>query len=153
MFKFCDGGREESGYKGFTGDCVVRSIAVATGISYKKVYNELFIRAKDFSKGRCKVAKEIKKKGASPRNGVHKKVYEKYLFDLGFEWVSKMKIGSGCTVHLKKDELPSGKIIVSLSKHLATVIDGILYDIYDCSRNGTRCVYGYYILKKRIKTW
>lgn len=145
---FNDGGREESGYKGFAGDCVVRSIAIAAKLPYKEVYDELFERAKAFSAGRCKIAKTIKKKGASPRNGAYKKVYEQYLFDLGFEWVPKMKVGSGCTVHLKKDELPDGRLIVSLSRHLAAVIDGVLYDTYDCGRDGSRCVYGYYILKE-----
>jgi hypothetical protein len=24
------------------------------------------------------------------------------------------------------------------------VIDGVIHDTHDCSRNGTRCVYGYY---------
>jgi len=149
MFVYSDGGREESGYKGSTGDCVVRSIAIITELPYKLVYKELFERAKAFSKGRCKVAKSIKKKGASPRNGVNRKVYEKFLFELGFIWVPKMKIGSGCTVHLKKDELPKGRVIASLSKHLVAVIDGIIYDTYDCSQNGTRCVYGYYVLRKK----
>jgi len=31
-----------------------------------------------------------------------------------------------------------------LSRHLTTVIDGVIYDTYDPSREGTRCVYGYY---------
>lgn len=144
---FNDGGRAKSGYKGFTGDCVVRSIAIAAELPYKHVYQELFQRAKVFSAGRCKVAKQIKKQGASPRNGMYRKVYEKYLIDLGFEWVPTMKFGSGCTVHLKSDELPNGRLIVSLSKHLAAVVDGALHDTYDCSRDGTRCVYGYYILR------
>lgn len=31
------------------------------------------------------------------------------------------------------------------SKHLAAVVDGVLHDTYDCTREGTRCVYGYYV--------
>jgi len=31
---------------------------------------------------------------------------------------------------------------------MAAVIDGVLHDAYDCSREGTRCVYGYYKLKE-----
>ena len=46
--------------------------------------------------------------------------------------------------HLKKDELPSGTLIVSCSKHITVVKDGVLHDTYDCSRRGTRCVYGYW---------
>lgn len=147
MFIYNDGGREESGYRGLADDCVVRSIAIITKISYKEVYEELFKRAKIFSNGRCKVAKNIKKFGASPRNGVHKIIYKKYLKDLGYEWIPTMKFGNGCKIHLKKEELPDGRIIVSLSKHLTAVINGVIYDTYDCSRNGSRCVYGYYILK------
>ena len=55
-----------------------------------------------------------------------------------------MFIGQGCKVHLKKSELPAGILIVSCSKHITVVKDGILQDTYDCSRQGTRCVYGYW---------
>ena len=43
-----DGGRFAAGYKGKTGDCVVRSIAIVTGMSYKRVYNELYKANLDF---------------------------------------------------------------------------------------------------------
>ena len=49
-----------------------------------------------------------------------------------------------CTVHLRADELPAGRIIASLSRHVVAVIDGVIHDIYDPSRDGTRCVYGYW---------
>lgn len=55
-----------------------------------------------------------------------------------------MFIGSGCRVHLKADELPKGVVIVSLSKHIAAVKNGVIHDLSDCSRDGTRCVYGYW---------
>ena len=55
-----------------------------------------------------------------------------------------MFVGQGCKVHLKKEELPMGTLIVSCSKHLTVVINGVLNDVFDCSRNGTRCVYGYW---------
>ena len=57
-----------------------------------------------------------------------------------------MGIGTGCKVHLRKDELPMGRIIVALSKHYAAVIDGVVHDTHDPSRSGTRCVYGYWRL-------
>ena len=53
--------------------------------------------------------------------------------------IPTMQIGSGCHVHLRADELPAkGKLIVALSKHYAAVVDGVLHDKYDCTRNGTR---------------
>jgi hypothetical protein len=55
-----------------------------------------------------------------------------------------MQIGSGCTVHLKSNELPTGRLVVRCSKHVVAVIDGALHDNHDSSRNGTRCVYGYW---------
>ena len=67
--------------------------------------------------------------------------------ELGFEFVATMTIGSGCKVHLKAEELPKGTIICRVSNHYVTVIDGVINDTYDCSRNGTRCVYGYWKLK------
>lgn len=36
-------------------------------------------------------------------------------------------------------EMASCRMIVRLSGHLAAVIDGVLHDTHDCSRDGTRC--------------
>ena len=55
-----------------------------------------------------------------------------------------MSIGAGTTVHLAVGELPDGPLVASLSRHLGAVIDGVVYDTYDPTRDGTRCVYGYY---------
>jgi hypothetical protein len=132
-FQYNDGGRKDAGFKGDTGDCVVRSIAIVTGKSYREVYDDLF------SLG-----------GKSPRLGVAKKVYHKYLLSQGFEWTPTMFIGQGCKVHLCKEELPEGKLIVRLSKHITAVVDGIVHDTYDPSRNGWRCVYGYYSIMQEM---
>lgn len=56
-----------------------------------------------------------------------------------------MSIGTGCKVHLTSNELPAGRLIVKVSKHLTAVINGVVHDTHDPSREGTRCVYGYYI--------
>lgn len=142
-----DGGRAEAGYKGETGDCVTRAFAIASGLSYQSIYdlvNEL---------GREEKPRRIKSGDgywmanitkSSARTGVKKETSRKLAEVLGFSWTPTMKIGSGCTVHLRADELPGGIIVVQLSKHVAAVIDGVLHDTYDCSRDGTRCVYGYW---------
>ena len=75
-----------------------------------------------------------------------RRIYEPWLLGRGFEWTPTMSIGSGCTVHLADGELPDGRLVVSLSRHLAAVVDGTVRDTYDPSRDGTRCVYGYYRL-------
>ena len=143
--KVNDGGRQAAGFKGKTGDCVVRSIAIATGISYQKVYQDLYDANEKFRiKSRSKLAKSLIKKNDSPRTGTHRTVLKKYLKQLGWKWTPTMFIGQGCKTHLKKEELPNDTLIVSCSKHITVVINGVLNDTYDCSRNGTRCVYGYW---------
>lgn len=133
-----DGGRAEAGYKGDTGDCVTRAIAIATGKPYQEVYDALNELAKRERKGK-------RKKGVSnARTGVYKATKRRYLESLGWRWVSCMGIGTGCQVHLRASELPKGRLVVGLSRHSAAVINGVLHDTYDCSRGGTRCVYGYF---------
>ena len=145
-FIFNDGGRSAAGFKGFTGDCVVRAIAIATESDYKAVYKALGKGAQEYAENhRGRVARAILRKGASPRDGVFKEVYNHYITEiLGWKWKPLMGVGTGCQIHLSEDELPTGRLILRLSKHLAAFVDGQLHDTYDCSRNGTRCVYGYY---------
>lgn len=132
-----DGGRAEAGYKGETGDCVTRAISIATGVPYAKVYSDINLLAEsERPRGR--------KKRSSARTGVQKPTIRKFLESIGWKWTPTMKIGSGCKVHLKEDELPCGTLIVSVSGHLTVVKDGIIHDTHDPSRGGTRCVYGYW---------
>jgi len=140
---FDDGGRSDAGFDGETGDCVTRAIAIATGRPYREVYDDLFDRQREFGEGRSRAAKAAGR-NPSPRTGVMPDVYKRYLAETGWEWVPTMEFGVGCQVHLRADELPEGRLIVRLSKHLAAVIDGVLHDTHDCSRDGTRCVYGYW---------
>lgn len=145
MFEKNDGGRALAGYKGDAGDCVVRAIAIATEKPYSEVYEALTVARQWHAENhRDRVAKRIQEKGTSPRNGTARKVYEKYLTSLGWKFYPTMGFGTGCKVHLKADELPKGRIICRLSKHLVAVIDGVINDTHDPSRDGTRCVYGYY---------
>lgn len=133
-----DGGRAAAGFKGNAGDCVTRAIAIATGSPYTLVYDLINVRAEGERKSKRRRGR------SSARTGVHKPLYKKLLAELGWKWTPTMHIGSGCKVHLRADELPGGTIIVAVSRHLCTVIDGVLHDTHDCSRGGTRCVYGYW---------
>jgi hypothetical protein len=137
-FVFHDGGRAAAGYKGNTGDCVTRSIAIATGKPYQEVYDALNGFAQTERTGKRK------KRGSSSRTGVYRQTYQRYLESLAWKWTSTMSIGSGCQVHLRASELPAGPLIVKVSRHLTAVIDGVLYDTHDCSRGERRCVYGYF---------
>jgi len=92
-----------------------------------------------------KLARRLNAKGSSPRNGNHRKVFHDYIVGLGFQWVPTMKVGAGCQVHLRSDELPKAILIVKVSKHLTAVLNGVIQDTHNPSRGGNRCVYGYYI--------
>src|SRR5580658_150386 len=137
-FRFHDGGRTAAGYRGKTGDCVVRSIAIATGLPYQQVYDLV-------NRSSVHERTGTRKRGKSnARTGVYKSTIKRVMNSLGWVWTPTMQIGSGCTVHLRPDELPPGRLVVSVSKHLTAVIDGVIHDTHDCSRRGTRCVYGYW---------
>ena len=142
-FQYNDGGRLEAGYKGTAGDCVCRAICIVTGKPYSDVYATLAEGNAIQRKGKH----QSKKKAKTAAKGINtrRKWFKDYMYAIGFTWVPTMQIGQGCKVHLKSDELPTGRMVVAVSKHYVAVIDGVIHDTYDCSRGGTRCVYGYYL--------
>jgi hypothetical protein len=167
-----DGGRAASGFKGSAGDCVARSIAIISGRPYEEVY-----RALAMGSGSQRASRRTGKRPRSARSGIStgRKWFRDYMHGLGFRWVPCMKIGSGCKVHLADGELPSGRLIVSLSRHYTAVVDGVIHDTHDPQRDksymfepdcgqdlkanqgrnvngvwteiGGRCVYGYWTME------
>jgi hypothetical protein len=142
-YVYNDGGRADAGFKGDCGDCVTRAIAISSQLPYRDIYDEL-------SRRKRKLWFDLTAKGKQPRGrpsartGMPRKVYEPYLRELGFTWTPTMGIGTGCRVHLKADELPQGRLVCRVSKHMVAVIDGVVHDTHDPSRGGTRCCYGYW---------
>ena len=168
-----DGGRSKY-FSGRGGDCVARSVAIASGKDYLEVYNRL---AEGNSKQRAgkSSAHKVGKKTALHGINVKRKWFKEYMKELGFEWVPTMKVGSGCTTHLCSSELPAGRLVLALSRHYTAMIDGVIHDTYNPGRwdsrsdDGSslksnefvlpgdnnkglvfiekRCVYGYWIKK------
>lgn len=148
QFQFNDGGRALAGFKGSAGDCVCRAISIASGKPYAEVYD--YLSKMNASQ---RMPNGVKRnRTASKGINVNRKWFKDYMNALGFVWIPTMQIGQGCKVHLRSDELPNGRLVCMVSKHLVAVIDGVINDTYDCSREGTRCVYGYYMLKENILT-
>lgn len=148
-FHHNDGGRVAAGFQGGAGDCVVRAIAIAARLPYLQVYEDLRAANALYAVERNdKLARRLTAKGASPRNGNHRNVFHSYILSHGFDWVPTMKVGAGCQVHMRANELPTGRLIVKVSKHLTAVIDGVIQDTHNPSRAGSRCVYGYYIKRE-----
>jgi hypothetical protein len=141
-FQHNDGGRAAAGFKGAAGDCVARAVAIASGRPYAEVYARL---AEGTGSQR---AGKKGKRSASARNGVNvtRKWFKDLMVEWGFVWVPTMTIGSGCKVHLRADELPAGRLVVSVSGHYTTMIDGVINDTWNPDRGGNRCVYGYWKL-------
>ena len=84
-YQYDDGGRSEAGYKGETGDCVTRALAIATGKPYQEVYSTINALA---------VSERHGKRGiSSARTGVYKNTTRKYLVALGWHWTPTMKSG------------------------------------------------------------
>jgi hypothetical protein len=135
---YTDGGRRAAGYRGSAGDCACRSLAVAAQLPYQEVYRIINAVA---SRERVTTRKRSR---SSARGGVYGATMRAVMKEMGWTWTPTMQIGSGCTVHLRPTELPAGRIIVRLSKHYTCLIDGIIHDTHDPSRDGTRCVYGYW---------
>jgi hypothetical protein len=126
------------------GNAVVRAIAIATEQNYWPVYRELYTAQCEYvSKSR---SKRIKDKGASiDYAGVWPDVSKQYLLDRGWTWTPTMSIGSGTTVHLTYEEIPDLPVFVArVSRSLVTVVNGVVQDIGDPSRDGTRALYGYF---------
>ena len=127
-YKYNDGGRSHYFAANKVGDCVTRSIAIVKGQDYKQVYNEI-----------------KKLVGYTPRNGVYKKDTKKVMEHFGGVWISCSGFGKKDKTHLNEMEIPThGRLICNLSKHVTCVIDGVINDTYDPSRDGTRMVYGYW---------
>jgi hypothetical protein len=79
-----DGGRADAGYRGKTGDCTTRAIAIATEMPYQQVYdlvNEYAKRERP-RKGR--------KQRSSARTGIPMKTIHKLMAQLGWTWVPTM---------------------------------------------------------------
>lgn len=179
-FNYNDGGRSAAGYKGNTGDCVCRAICIAAQLPYQEVYDRLADGNAAQRKVKNQRGGKFGNKGQrTAAKGIFtsRKWFKDYMTELGFEWVATMRIGEGCKVHLIESELPKGRLVVAVSKHYTSVIDGVINDTYNPSERGAtiyplgypshllpkgaykmengngyayspdRCVYGYYIYK------
>lgn len=112
------------------GDCVVRTIAIATDIPYGVVWNELFDRAKTI--------------GHFPNNRI---VYETYLKELG--WVKhpplrynnrKIEIRDFIDMITEQERIYAPMIILTRG-HITALIDNKINDTWDCS---DYCMNSYY---------
>ena len=98
-----------------TGDCTVRAICAATGMSWDMAFDEL-----------CDKAKEI---GEMPSSN---NAWGQYLQDLGFTYRPLTNTCPFCfSVKDFCKENPKGTFILGTGTHAVTAIDGNYYDAWD----------------------
>ena len=132
------------------GDCVPRAITIATELPYQIVFDELQRRQTEWRiKSNSKKAYNKKPHRNKCYMGTYKEAYKPYLEELGWTWVPKMFIGQGFKTYLRKEDLPPGRLIVKVRKHLTAVVDGVVNDTWDCSQDGNKGVYGYYYKEEK----
>ncbi|MEZ6118247.1 MAG: DUF2786 domain-containing protein [Pirellulaceae bacterium] len=117
-FIWHDGGRANCGFVGYAGDCVVRSVAIATGKLYRDVYDA-------FSERSSKTA----------RHGVTQDVVDSFLSENG--WKSTTLY---CRADVVESYLPKGVVLVRFEPredsrkrhgHVSCVIDHTVYDTWN----------------------
>ena len=124
-----DGGRFEAGHSYHVKDCVCRALSIITGCPYREVQREL--------------------KALDPVGSRGRDAYPQYLASRGFVF---FPVPDGEVVHLRAEELPPGRLVVQIKKHLVAVINGVLHDTFDSSANGTVRVEGYYALPSSVES-
>ena len=72
-FRYCDGGRSKYFKATNVGDCVTRTIANATSIDYKEIYDSLNRISK------CSRKSKRKRGTSQSRNGVHTRIAKKHI--------------------------------------------------------------------------
>ena len=133
-YLFTDGGRQASGRRGKTGDCVTRAAALlqgfrdglsmtdfrsdAWGSLYDRTYKRLAVANRDGYGG-----------NRSARNGIYKADYEPvFVNDFGFV---KIRLGKGTRPTYSEAYHRFGPCIVKTRKHVCALIDGKLLDNHD----------------------
>ena len=100
--------------KSFKGDCVIRSISLATDQSYEQTFTELM-----------ELGLEM---GAYPN---HDKVWVKYLESKGFVKNKPPRV-NGKMIKLRDWDGAPDVAVVRNSGHLTAIVDGIVHDDWDC---------------------
>lgn len=126
FYEYNDGGRAAAGFKGSTGDCAVRAMAIATGIPYADCYKELAQANKDAGKPK------------SVRGGIMKGDFDKVLKRHGWVWHSAPKFEGR---KARAGDLPDGMVVARMARHFAAVSYRTVNDSFD-SRH--KMVYGYW---------
>lgn len=105
--------------KRIVNDCVIRSISVAEHLSWDEAY--------------CKLSRLAQKEGTllDDMSFVEKYLNKKY----------KRVCYKSKTLYDFMSEHPHGRYLVTMNGHITAVIDGTLYDTFDCRKRTIWCAW------------
>jgi hypothetical protein len=122
-----DAGRSKSRRPRQKSDCTVRALALAVEVPYDVAYDEL------------------KRRGRRSHNGAHwpPRAKDDTIFGVQLRWIPlpgvKGQLRMTPEAFCRGEEFQCGTWILQMAKHVATVRDGVLYDL---APQSGRCVYG-----------
>ena len=111
----------------FVNDCVVRAISVAENKTWDQTYEELSCIAQE--------------------EGIlldDVNFVESYL-DSKYRRVPHLSMTVGDVI----EEFPEGIFLITMNGHITVIVDGVLYDTFDCRDRKIRCIWN--VPKRRNK--
>lgn len=120
MYKF----HNQNSHQRFVDDCTVRAISLAENKSWNETYDKL----SDMARSRGMMFNSVE-------------FIEDYL-----DYNYKRQCHNAITVGEFAEENDKGIFLVTMPNHITVIIDGTIYDTFDCSNRMMRCAW--YIDKK-----
>ena len=131
-YRYDDGGRAAVGYRGRTGDCVVRAIAICTGEDYRAVYLTMAEHMKRngyAASGNAYATRERNRKAPRSKGQIAaRRVQDRVLEAYGFR---KVRLPTGARPTFTEAHHQFGDCVVGTTKHVAAIVDGALRDTFD----------------------
>jgi len=131
-YRFDDGGRAAAGYRGRTGDCVVRAIAICAGEDYRAVYMTMadYMKRNGYAaSGNAHATRERNRKAPRRRGQLGaRRVQDRVLEAYGFR---RVRLPAGERPTLTGAHHRYGDCIAGTTRHMAAIVDGALRDTFD----------------------
>ena len=146
-FNLNDGGRKAAGRKGKTGDCLIRAIAIATGIPYETVYKRaasMYKQAGYTASGNVGTIRKSRKRGMRSINKVQDDIVESFGFTKEPQHTPRLTYSQA--------EMVYGDCMVTTTKHIACIRNGALQDTFD-GRTYIHRETGQTIERKAMSIW
>jgi hypothetical protein len=139
-YAYDDGGRAADGRRRGAHDSLVRAVAISEKKPYRTVHDDLMTFCDCYDRDHPRMTfRSLVGPGATS------KIVRAFMAERRWVWIPMMRVGSRARVHLRRHEIPHGRVVARISKQYTAVVDGVLRDLSDTSRAGNRCVYGVYV--------